>query len=141
MKVVLTSELGQLSKHLRMVGVDTLWNEEASIEETQTLARDDGRVWITSHPEPTLTQDGIQTLHLKSQGFGSQLVEILKHFGSLETLSSGKGFFSLCLQCNHPLLPVAGHQILERIGKDMLLENTEFFFCSYCERVYPKGAY
>ncbi len=125
-RLAVTPELGQLAKHLRMVGLDTVC--EADIN--------DGRVWVTSQPEFPHPRH-----LLRSQGYGAQLRELLHLLGLREQVSAGKGFFSLCLQCNHALLPVKGHQILERIGKDMLLSNDDFFFCSRCERVFPKGSY
>jgi uncharacterized protein with PIN domain len=141
-RFTLTSELGQLAKHMRLVGLDTELEDtelkDLELEQTTEQTEPSERVLVTSQ---SLKKNPAKVHLLKSSGYGAQLRELLETFQLVQPVREGKGFFSLCLQCNHPLLPVHGHQILERIGKDMLLENTEFFFCSRCERVFPKGAY
>jgi uncharacterized protein with PIN domain len=145
LRLVVTSELGQLAKHLRLVGIDTHFETDSTLEQALALAQADGRICVTSLEAPKEAPNALQpgaSLHsLKSEGYGAQLKELLNTYALTTAVAQGQGFFSLCLQCSHPLLPVKGHHIVDRIGQDMLLQHTDFFLCSRCERVFPKGTY
>jgi uncharacterized protein with PIN domain len=132
-------ELARLARHLRLVGFDTTWKEDRGTGELLEEARSEGRILLSRDAGVCERAQAGLAHQVVSEDRDAELVEVLDRFGLRDRVRSGKGFFTICLQCNGPLLPVKGHQISDRIPGEVLLGHTDFFFCSRCEKVYPKG--
>lgn len=143
MKFTLDVHLGRLARDLRMLGFDSLWSQDVEDAELIEQARSEHRALLTRDRAlaESAEQAGAEVLLVVSLEKDSQLLEVLKRFQLGETARAGRGFLTLCLQCNSPILPVKGHQIHDRVPGRLLLEHEEFFLCPRCERVYWRGSH
>ena len=137
-KFAVDASLGPLARNLRMLGFDTFWSTDSSEDELLMVAASEGRVLLTRSEALFEVARPEGRLRIQARGPGSELLEVAQAFGLVERIRSGKGFFSLCMQCGAALTPVQGHHVHDRIPGSMLLSSTEFFFCIRCERVYAK---
>lgn len=139
MRFILDVHLGNLARHLRMMGVDALWSEDFEDAHLKTVAETEGRVLLTR--DRALAVSCSNAYRVEAEKPDLQFREVVEKFELTEQALSGKGFLTRCLQCNSLILPVKGHQIVDRVPGHLLLEHTEFFLCPRCERVYWKGSH
>jgi uncharacterized protein with PIN domain len=138
-RFVLDVHLGRLARHLRMLGIDALWRDDFEDSELQRIAREEERVLLTR--DRALAEATEKSHWVKATDHEEQLREVLTEFQLTPWALSGRGFLTRCLQCNSLILPVAGHQIHDRIPGHLLLEHQEFYLCTRCERVYWRGSH
>jgi|SRR6185312_5871210 len=128
--------LGKLSRLLRMLGFDTVYQNNFSKEQLYEIARNENRCllskasYFSKFPE-------INFYQVQSADPDEQLKEVTEHFHLTHLLDP----FSRCLYCN---------EILEKKEKeeveDILLPETkknfsEFWRCPSCKKVYWKGSH
>lgn len=142
----LSSNLGRLARHLRLLGFDTTWSTDRPLTEALEEARQEGRaLLVTASERDELTAtcagsvEGVRIHGVEQTGNAEQLTEVLHRFELVEPVRSGKGYLSRCLDCNHELLPVQPHQVHHLVSGTILLQYDQFHFCSRCERVYWSG--
>jgi uncharacterized protein len=140
-RFVLDVHLGKLARQLRMVGFDSLWRSDFSDEELLRIAVGEGRVLLTR--DRALWESTPQELrhYVNAIEPGEQLREVLLAKGLVDTVRSGRGFLSRCLECNSVILPAKRHHVEHLVGAEMLARHQEFFLCPRCERVYWKGSH
>lgn len=66
-----------------------------------------------------------------------QLVEIMARLA----LTSSLRPFSLCLECNAPLRPIAKSQVLPRLPPSVQISHEHFSHCTRCGRIYWQGSH
>src|SRR4051812_29014379 len=98
-----TPELSRLVRHLRLLGFDSTWSEDRSQEEVLEEVRSEGRILLTRDEGLCHRASGATSYRVLQDGRDEELVEVLDRFGLREPVRAGKGYFSLCLQCNAPL--------------------------------------
>jgi uncharacterized protein with PIN domain len=133
--------LGKLARHLRMVGLDTLWREDFADAELARIAREEGRILLTRDRALHESVPPEQTHYVQATDPAEQLRETLARYELTDRAREGQGFLSRCLECNSPILPCQGHQLLDRLPPSVRLQHREFFLCARCERVYWKGSH
>ena len=138
---VLDVYLGKLARHLRMLGFDSSWRDDYADPELLRISLEEGRVLLTRDHALHDQADPDRRHYVQAIEPGKQVLEVLQRFELVETVRSGKGFLSRCLECNTPILPVKGHHIHERVSAEILLKHQQFYFCQRCERVYWEGSH
>jgi uncharacterized protein with PIN domain len=140
-RFVLDVHLGKLARHLRMVGLDSLWRDDYGDEELLSISKAENRILLTRDRELKDRADPVLSHYVDATDPERQLLEVVDHFELRSKVASGKGFLSLCLQCNSPILPAKPHQLVDRLPGHVRLEFDEFFLCPRCERIYWKGSH
>jgi uncharacterized protein len=141
LKFVLDVHLAKLARHLRMVGLDSLWRSDYSDPELLKIAKEEGRVLLTRDRElHDMTPEPLRHYVLSTDPT-QQLKDLLDHFSLWEYVHSHRGFLTRCLQCNSFILPARAEQLEERLPASVREQHDEFFFCPYCERIYWKGSH
>lgn len=133
--------LAKLARHLRMLGFDTWWKSDAQDDELLEISREEGRILLTRDRALSARAQPDRVYYVVSTDPKEQLQELLVRFALEEKVRSHKGFLTVCLECNRLLLPVAPHQVQERVPGHLLVEQTQFFLCPRCERVYWNGSH
>jgi uncharacterized protein len=137
MKFIADVMLGRLAKHLRLLGLDVLYNRtlddneliRRSLEESRTiLTRDTG---LVGRP---LAADHI---FIATNDLAGQIREVLDSSG-LDGLPLP---LTRCSECNEPLAPVPREEARDLVPDYVYEKNEEFLGCRKCGRIYWKGTH
>ena len=136
-RFVLDGHLGKLASHLRMLGLDCLYQNSYEDEELVRISVDEERI--------LLTRDRLLLMHkVITQGYlvrslvpSEQLYEVVQRY----RLDKWVRPFQRCMNCNHPLKSVEKETVLERLEPLTKKYYDEFKQCPACHKVYWKGSH
>lgn len=136
-RFVADAHLGGLARLLRMAGFDTLYRNDFHDRELAAIAQHEGRI-LLSRDRELLKHRGItHGCYVHALKPPRQLQEIVRRLDLGRLLRP----FSLCLECNAPLRPVAKQQVLERLPPAVRLHQERFTACPLCGRIYWPGSH
>ncbi len=138
---VLDVHLAKLARHLRMVGLDSLWRPDYSDPQLLEISATEKRVLLTKDRALFESTPPSLRYYVTANDPKVQLTEVLQNFECLEKAKSGADFLTICLECNAKILKVGRAQIVDRVPANSLEHFQEFFLCPRCERVYWKGSH
>ena len=138
MRFVCDDNLGKLAKYLRILGFDTLFQENISDPELMRLAASQERFLLTrdhhliqfSHPYGILLLDDDDSL-------GQLAMTII----SLGLIIDPELLFQRCSRCNEIALPVDMDRVKNQIFPFILRTQNEISRCPSCGRFYWKGSH
>jgi len=136
-RFILDVHLGKLASYLRLLGFDTLYENNYDDPDLARISSDEGRI--------LLTRDlGLLKRSLVTQGYfvrntdpPQQLVEVMRHY----QLSQAPRPFHRCLNCNGLLAVVDKAVIVDRLPPRTRLHFDEFHICQSCQKLYWKGSH
>jgi len=136
-RFVLDNHLGRLAAHLRMLGFDSLYENDYQDEELAEVAEKDSRILPTRDTRIlmgiTLTYGYCPRFHYTVE----QLSEVVQRFELANRIVP----FHRCIRCNHPLEPVSKEAVLDRLEPLTKLYFEEFQICPACKQIYWKGSH
>jgi uncharacterized protein with PIN domain len=137
LRFVADAHLGGLARLLRMAGFDTLYDNNIQDAEVEAIAAAEDRVVLTRDRDllkrRTITH-GCYVHQLKAAHQLRELCDRLDLAGSLQP-------FTLCLNCNVPLRPVAKEAVQDRVPPLVRALQDDFNTCEQCQRVFWKGSH
>lgn len=134
---VLDVHLGKLARALRLLGIDSAYQNNFSDQDIARIAQTEGRVVLT-RDIGLLKHKVIQKGYwLRSQQLEAQLAEVIQRF-DLGPLFQP---FSRCIACNGAIEPVAKQSVLKKLPPDTIKYFHQFYQCPNCGRVYWKGSH
>ncbi len=136
-RFVLDTHLGQLATYLRLIGFDTLYENDYEDEELARISSEHRRILLTK-------DRGLLKRNLVTHGYcvreidpEQQLVEVVHHF----ELQSSINPFHRCLRCNGLLQGVAKEEISHKLRPNTRQYYDEFRICQGCQQIYWKGSH
>ncbi|GAB4503274.1 MAG: Mut7-C RNAse domain-containing protein [Anaerolineales bacterium] len=136
-RFVLDGHLGRLASHLRMLGLDCLYDSEADDEELAQVSAEEGRILLTRDRRLLMRKIVMQGFLLRSLVSHEQLREVVERYELWRWVKP----FQRCLRCNHPLEAVSKEAVLERLEPLTKRYFDEFRLCPACNQVYWKGSH
>ena len=136
-KFILDVHLGKLARYLRMLGFDTLYENDYSDPEIVRIAKSEKRNVLTRDVELLKIKAVKHGYPVSSKNPLEQLAEVILHFD----LSSKLKPFSRCMACNGKIEKVAKETIIDKLLPKTKQYYEEFYQCLSCERVYWKGSH
>ncbi len=136
-RFVADAHLGGLAHLLRMTGFDTLYDNHFEDSEIARLAEAEGRVVLTRDRELLKRRGITHGCYVRAIKPTLQLHEI---FARLDLARSARPF-SLCLDCNVPLHPIARAAVDGRVPEGVLARHERFVTCGTCQRVFWEGSH
>jgi len=141
MKFIVDQNVGKLARRLRMMGYDSVFftGEDDSLMVAQALA--EGRILLT-RDTGIMKRRAIASGRLKAILFTSeepeqQMRQLVREL-DLEGQSSP---FTICLECNQPLVGVALADVKDRVPPYVYKTQTRYVECPACRRVYWRGTH
>jgi len=136
-RFILDVHLGKLSKFLRMLGFDTLYENDYDDPDIVRIAADKKRIILTR--DVGLLKNGAVThgCWIRSTGTFEQLREVITRFDLLGVIDP----FSRCMECNGLIEAVSKEEILDRLKPNTRRYFDEFYRCSSCGKIYWKGSH
>ena len=138
LRFVLDTHLGKLTKYLRMLGFDTLYDNCCSDTELANLSSDGEKRIL-------LTRDvGLLKHKMVSHGYfiratqpRQQLVEIMDRFDLKKLITP----FRRCVNCNGLLTPLEKTAALGRVPAQIYEDMNKFVICDTCQQIYWQGSH
>jgi uncharacterized protein with PIN domain len=136
-RFILDAHLGKLAKYLRMLGFDTLYQNDFGDREIIDIAQTEKRIILTRDKLLLQSKKVNHGYFVRSTEKHAQLIEIVKKFDLRSQFRS----FTRCMTCNADLIPKIKQEIIDKIDADTARIYDEFFYCPSCNKVFWKGSH
>ncbi len=136
-RFVLDGHLGRLAAHLRMLGLDCVYESSYDDETLAAIAVSEGRILLTRDRRLLMRKVVTQGYLLRSLEPGEQLLEVVRRYALRIWIRP----FQRCIRCNHLLEPIAKEAIIDRLEPLTKLYFDEFRLCPACQQIYWKGSH
>lgn len=129
--------LGRLAEMLRLLGVDTLYDNDADDEALVTLAAGDDRVLLTRDRGLLKRAAVIHGCLVRSTAPERQLEQVSLRYDLGEHLHP----LTRCARCNGALEAVDKADVLDRLEPGTRRDHDRFVRCTSCDQIYWSGSH
>jgi hypothetical protein len=140
-KFIVDNNVGKLAKWLRIIGYDTLLFKEKNDDKMIEIALNEDRVVLTKNSQIMIrrlvTSGKLKALHIKCDEPKAQLRQTVK----MLNLDFHSNPFSLCLKCNHKLVPRNKEEMQELVPARVFQIQNQYMECPSCHRIYWHGTH
>lgn len=141
LKFVVDHNVGKLAKWLRMMGYNAiLFKEEDDGSMVRTALVQD-RVLLTKDSQlmkrRVVTSGRVKAVFLDTDDPSEQLRKVIRAL----RLDCRFKPFSICLECNHPLVEKAKEEVRGRVPPYVFRTQEQFMECPSCHRIYWRGTH
>jgi uncharacterized protein with PIN domain len=140
-RFIVDHNVGKLAKWLRMMGYDTLFFSGDNDSRMVALAQKEDRVILTKDTQimrrHLVTSGQIKALLIKGDKPEVQVHQVIT------TLNLDPQFrpFSICLECNQPLLARSKPQVKDLVPPYVFKTQSQYMECPTCHRIYWRGTH
>jgi len=140
-KFIVDNNLAKLAKWLRIMGYDALLLKEKDDIKMIRFALNEDRVILTRDTQlmkrRQVTSGKLRAVLIKPDNPGTQLQETAR------TLNLTYNFrpFSVCLECNQPLVPRSKEEVQDLVPPFVFQTHEEYMECPSCHRIYWQGTH
>lgn len=132
---LLDVHLGALARRLRVLGVDTVYSNDADDDELVRRANDEDRMLLTQDRKLLHRRALRHGAYVRGSRPDEQLHDVLDRF------APPLAPWTRCTACNAPLSPVAKRDVEHLLEPGTRRTYDEFAQCPSCGRVYWRGAH
>jgi hypothetical protein len=140
-RFIVDQNVGKLAKWLRMMGYDTLFFKRGDDSRMVATALAEGRVILTRDTEimkrRVITSGRLNAILIRSDEPELQIHQIIDTLG----LDCQFKPFSLCLECNQPLVVRDKQEVKDLVPPYVLQTQSHYMECPACHRIYWKGTH
>ena len=137
LQFVLDIHLGKLATYLRLLGFDTLYQNDYEDEELAKISSRENRVLLTKDRGLLKRSIVIYGYCVREQDPFKQVVEVLRRFDLFEAIAP----LQRCLRCNGLLQSVTKEEIGDRLPPKTREFYDRFSICQDCAQIYWQGAH
>lgn len=131
------AHLGGLARFLRMLGYDTLHENDYADADIRRIAAAERRIVLSRDRELLKCREIERGCYVRALKAEAQLREVAARYG----LAAGARPFTLCLRCNVALEPAGAADVAARVPEQIRERQTQFTRCAVCERIYWPGSH
>jgi uncharacterized protein with PIN domain len=132
---------GKLAKWLRMIGYDTTLFDNRDDKYLIHTALAENRVILTRDTQlmrrRVITIGELKAVFIRNDNPLQQIQQVIDELG----LDSVFKPFSLCLECNRPLVKASKEDIKDRVPPYVYQTQTQYVECPHCRRIYWQGTH
>jgi len=136
-KFVADGHLGKLVRDLRLLGIDVVYDNNATDSQLIAIA--------TSQDRALLTRDRRLLMHAviqngycpRSDSAEEQAIEVIRRFDLANAIAP----FTRCVHCNAALTPVEKHEIINELEPLTKIYYEDFRRCTECGQIYWAGSH
>ncbi|MCD4665142.1 MAG: Mut7-C RNAse domain-containing protein, partial [Bacteroidales bacterium] len=136
-KFILDVHLGKLARYLRMLGFDSLYENNYSDQQIIEISVKEKRIILTRDLGILKNSTVTHGYWLRSQNPKKQLSEVVNR---LDLADNIKPLYR-CMKCNGIIEKVDKNDIINQLQPKTKKYFNEFFRCSQCKKVYWKGSH
>jgi uncharacterized protein with PIN domain len=141
MKFIVDSNVGRLARWLRIAGFDTVFINDLDDNRLVRLALAEGRVLLTKDTQilkrRVAATGRLKVILIESEEVKAQLCQVVKALNLGDKVKP----FTLCLECNQPLVPREKEEVKELVPPYVFQTQTQYMQCPSCHRVYWRGTH
>jgi len=140
-KFIVDTNVGKLVKWLRIMGYDTLFFNGSNDSNMIATALAEGRVILTRDTQIVkrriVTSGRLEVILIQSDEPERQMQQVI------DTLNLDCRFrpFTLCLECNQPLLERSKQQVKDFVPSYVFQTQDQYMECPACHRIYWRGTH
>jgi len=131
------AHLGGLARFLRMLGFDTLHDNNYGDAQIRRLAEAERRIVLSRDRELLKCSEIAHGCYVHALKAEAQLREVAARYG----LAGRARPFTLCLRCNLPLQPVDKAAVAAIVPEKVRARQEQFSRCAGCGRIYWPGSH
>ena len=140
LRFIVDHNVAKLARWLRMMGYDTTVFDQPDDWQMIRNALAENRIVITKDTgvmkRRVITSGKLRALLVSSDDPEKQMQQVVSNF-HLDNRNS----FSLCMECNVPLVGVKREDIKNRVPPYVYRTKSQFVECPVCHRVYWQGTH
>ena len=129
--------LGKLTKWLRVMGIDVMYDPDILDVQLLRCAERRGRTLLTRDRRLMHRRGPARRLYIESDYYHEQVRQVVEAF----RLAGRVQVFSRCLRCNTPLGAIAKQLVAERVPPYVYATQMTFTHCATCDRLYWGGTH
>ncbi|MGH8120614.1 MAG: Mut7-C RNAse domain-containing protein [Gammaproteobacteria bacterium] len=129
--------LGALARYLRMLGFDTLYEENWRDAQIAAVSARDRRIVLTRDRDLLMHKIITHGRFVRAIRPRDQLREVVDAVDLTGCISP----FTRCMECNSELVRISKQHVQHRLPPDTLEAFTQFSQCGSCARVYWQGSH
>ncbi len=141
LKFIADINVGKLARWLRMMGYDTLIFKGADDADMLTAARAEKRTILTRDADfmkrRPIARGHVKAVLIRSDRIEDQLQQVMETLHLTEFPQP----FTLCLECNQPLVERRKEDVEPRVPEYVRKTQNEYMECPACSRIYWKGTH
>lgn len=140
-KFVVDHNVGKLARWLRLMGYDARFFRGENDAELVAIALKEGRIIVTRDTRimqrRLVTKGRLKALLIESDQPERQIRQLIDSFD----LDWRFNPFSLCLECNQPLVERKKAELKELVPPYVFKTQEQFRQCPKCQRIYWRGTH
>ena len=141
MKFIVDSNVGRLARWLRIAGFDTVFINDLDDNRLVRLALSEGRVLLTKDTQilkrRLVTSGRLKAILIEDDEVKAQLRQVVKALNLGDKIRP----FTLCLECNQPLVLREKEYVKELVPPYIFQTQPQYMQCPVCQRVYWRGTH
>jgi len=137
MKFIVDVMLGKLAKWLRILGYDTVYDNQFSDEDLFFKAHQEKRILLTRDKELS------QRMNPQYTFFVTELLvqEQVKHVAAKFNLNTKDFIFTRCILCNSPISTISKQEVFSKVPEYVFRTTGQFYYCPSCDKIYWPGTH
>ncbi len=136
-RFVADAHLGKLARHLRLLGFDTLFFNDAGDSRLVELSVHEHRILLTRDRALLMHRALTHGCFLHAVNPEAQLAELFRRLDLFRLAAP----FTRCLECNGRLQPIDKAQVIASLPERVAAVYEAFWQCGDCEKIYWKGSH
>ena len=141
MKFIVDSNVGRLARWLRIAGFDTVFINDLDDNRLVRLALSEGRVLLTKDTQilkrRVAATGRLKVIMIEADEVKAQLRQVVRVLNLSDKIKA----FTLCLECNQPLVTKAKEEVKDLVPPYVFQTQTQYMQCPACQRVYWRGTH
>ena len=135
------NNVGKLAKWLRMMGYDTRFFNGSDDSHMIAIALAEGRVILTRDTQimrrRVVTSGQLKAILIQGDEPEQQMRQVISSLN----LDCQFRPFTICLECNQPLVPRTREQVKDLVPPYVFQTQVQYVECSTCHRIYWRGTH
>ena len=140
-KFIVDHNVGKLARWLRMLGFDSLFFSGSDDSHMVKQALAEGRIILTRDTEimkrRVINNGRLNAVLIESEEPERQIQQLM---ATLDLKGQSRPF-SICLECNQPLVERSPAEVRERVPPYVFRTQTQYMECPACRRIYWRGTH
>jgi len=137
LRFICDDHLGRLAKFLRMLGFDTLYEDDYDDSIIIRLSKTHHRILLTRDKKLLLNKQITRRYLVNQTEPAKQVREVVEFFDLKNSITP----MSRCLECNGVVQSVSREVVKNRVDKNIFEINNEFTECTECRKLFWRGSH
>jgi uncharacterized protein len=136
-KFILDVHLGKLAKLMRILGIDTFYQNNFEDKEIVKLSLEHKRSILTRDIGLLKRKEVNHGYFVRNRKAEEQVLEVIERFQLKKIIKP----FTRCIECNAILYEVKKENVVERLPQKVKNYLNEFYICKNCDKIFWKGTH